>query len=201
MTAKPLAGRAALVLGVERAAGRAAAIALGEAGASVALCTLSRETAAKFAANSAANEFWAFGGKTVVVETDGDEASISEAIGSATAQLGAVSVLVWHAATPGVRDALAGLRSDPAIVVLVGDDDALEAAPALLAWTRELADAGLRANAVVGSRGVLDVAGPVLKEHHAAEAADLASAVVYLASDASAAVEGAVVVVAGSGPT
>ena len=51
----PLAGRVALVLGVERAAGRRAAIALGEAGADVACVTLSEDTAADFAANRAAN--------------------------------------------------------------------------------------------------------------------------------------------------
>ncbi len=193
-TGSPLAGRNALVLGVERPAGRRAAVALAEAGADVAVVTISEDTKAEFAANSTANEFWALGRKGIALTSDGRETTVREAIADATAELGPISIVVWHAPHPLARETLAGLRSDPAIVVLVGDDDAAEEARALLAWTRELADGGLRANALVASRAAADAIGPSIKEHHAGEPMDVAAATVYLASDASAAIEGAVLV-------
>ena len=194
MTGTPLDGRNALVLGVERPAGRAAAVALAEAGANVAVVTISEDRKAEFAANSTANEFWALGRKGLALTSDGRETAVREAIADATAELGPISVLVWHGPHPLPRETLAGLRSDPAIVVLVGDDDAPDGARALLGWTRELADGGLRANALIASRAAADAIGPAIKEHHAGAAMDLAAAVVYLASDASAAIEGAVLV-------
>lgn len=197
MTTQPLAGRVALVLGVERPAGRKAAVALGEAGADVALVTLSEDTAAEFAANSAANEFWAIGRRGIALTSDGRETAVAEAIRDATAELGPVAIVVWHAPHPLPREALAGLRSDPAVVVLIGADATAEEADALCAWTRELADAGLRANALVASPALAVPAGGPLTRHEPAEPLDLGAAVVYLASDASAAIEGAFVVVAG----
>lgn len=194
MTALPLDGHNALVLGVERPAGRRAAVALAEAGANVAVVTISEDVKAEFAANSTANEFWALGRKGVALTSDGHETAVKEAIAAATAQLGSISVLVWHLPAPLPRETLAGLRSDPAIVVLIGDDDTPDEARALLAWTRALSDAGLRANALLASRAAADAVGPVIKEHHASEPLDLARAAVYLASDASAAIEGALLV-------
>jgi len=195
--ATPLAGRVALVLGVERPLGRRAAVALGEAGADVALVTLSEDTPAEFAANSAANEFWAIGRRGIALTSDGRETAVAEAIRDATAELGPVSIVVWNAPHPLPRETLAGLRSDPAVVVLIGADATPEEASALLAWTRELADAGLRANALVTDAALGERAAGVLTAHAPAEPLDLAAAVVYLASDASAAIEGAFVVVAG----
>ncbi len=195
MTALPLDGRNALVLGVERPAGRRAAVALAEAGANVAVVTISEDAKAEFAANSTANEFWALGRKGIALTSDGHETAVKEAIAAATAQFGSISVLVWHLPAPLPRETLAGLRSDPAIVVLIGDDDAPDGARALLEWTRELSDAGLRANALLASRAAAEAIGPAIKEHHAPEPLDLARAAVYLASDASAAIEGAVLVV------
>jgi NAD(P)-dependent dehydrogenase (short-subunit alcohol dehydrogenase family) len=194
--ARPLAGRNALVLGVERPLGRKASVALAEAGGDVAVVTLSEETQAEFAANSTANEFWAIGRKGIVLTTDSGETTVKEAIADATAELGPISILVWHAPAPLDRAALTGLRSDPAIVVLVGSEATPDETRALLAWTRDLANAGLRANALIPSRAQLEAAGPLLKEHHPPEPMEVATATVYLASDASAAVEGAVVVAA-----
>ena len=190
-----LDGRNALVLGVERPAGRVAAVALAEAGANVAVVTLSKATQAEFAANSTANEFWALGRKGIALTSDGGEQSVREAIAEASVQLGPIRILVYHALAPLPRAAIGGLRSDPAIVVLIDDASTPDEVRALLTWTRELSDAGLRANALVASRAVADAAGPILKEHHAPDSADLAVAVVYLTSDASAAVEGAMIVV------
>ena len=196
MAGTPLADRNAMVLGVERPAGRRAAVALAEAGANVAVVTLSEDTKAEFAANSTANEFWAIGRKGIVMTSDCGETTVKEAIADATVELGPISIMVWHAPSPLPRSALAGLRSDPAIVVLIGNDDTPEEARALLAWTRELADAGLRANALIASRAAADAIGPTLKEHHAPAPLDVAAATAYLASDASAAIEGAVLVAA-----
>lgn len=194
MAGTPLEGRNALVLGVERAAGRKSAVALAEAGANVAVVTISEETKAEFAANSTANEFWALGRKGIALTSDGRDTTVREAIADATAELGPISVLIWHAPHALSREALTGLRSDPAIVVLVGEDDTPDAARALLTWTRELADGGLRANALVATRAAANGIAPAIKEHYAGNAMDLVAAVVYLASDASAAIEGAVLV-------
>jgi NAD(P)-dependent dehydrogenase (short-subunit alcohol dehydrogenase family) len=188
-----LTRRSALVYGVERPTGRKAAVALAEAGADVALVTLSEDTPAEFAANSIANEFWAIDRKAIVLTTDGRETALHEAIADATVELGPLSILVYHGHAPMPRETLEGLRSDPAIVVIVAEDDPDEAR-ALLAWTRHLADTGLRANALVTARRVLDAIAPVLKEHKPPQRLDVGGAVVYLASDASAAVEGAMVV-------
>ena len=92
-----LTNRIALVYGVERPAGRKAAVALAEAGADVALVTLSEDTPAEFAANSIANEFWAIGRKGIVLTTDGRETTFREAIADATTELGPISVLVYCA--------------------------------------------------------------------------------------------------------
>ncbi len=193
MTAEQFAGRNALVLGVERPAGRRAAVALAEAGADVAVVTLSEDTKAEFAANSTANEFWAIGRKGIVLTTDSGETTVREAIADATAELGPISIVVWHAPAPLPRETLAGMRSDAAIIVLVGADDAPDEADALLEWTAELAAAGLRANALVAPGAAVDAATSPLTEHRPSRPMDVAAAAVYLASDASAALDGAVV--------
>jgi NAD(P)-dependent dehydrogenase (short-subunit alcohol dehydrogenase family) len=194
MAATPLANRNAMVLGVERTAGRRAAVALAEAGADVAVVTLTEETQAEFAANSTANEFWAIGRKGIVLTSDSGETTVAEAIADAAVELGPISILVWHSPRPLPRAALAGLRSDPAIIVLIGDDDAPDEALALAAWTAELAAAGLRANALAASRSAADAAGTTLKGHRPPGPMDVAAAVVYLASDATAAMEGEMLV-------
>jgi hypothetical protein len=184
----------ALVLGVERPAGRHAAVALAEAGADVAVVTLSEATPAEFAANSTANEFWAIGRKGIALTTDGGETTVREAIADATAELGPVRILVYHAPAPLPRETFEHLHSDPAIVVLIAEDEDAAYARALLEWTRDLAASGLRANAVIPTHALAEAAGPILKEHHPPEPLTLPRAVVYLTTHASAALEGARVV-------
>jgi NAD(P)-dependent dehydrogenase (short-subunit alcohol dehydrogenase family) len=192
----PLAGRSAIVIGVERAQGRRAAVALAEAGADVGVLTLSEDTPAEFAANSTGNEFWAICRKGVALATDGTDRALGEAIAAVTSELGQISIVIWHKPARGSMDVFTGLRSDPAVVVLVAAEDALDASLDLLAWTRDIAEAGMRANAVV-EPALADAARQCLQEHHAPRDMDAAAAVVYLASDASAAIEGAVVIAAG----
>jgi hypothetical protein len=190
-----LEDRNALVLGVERPAGRRAAVALAEAGANVAVVTISEDTAAEFAANSTANEFWALGRKGIALTSDGNETAVREAVADATVELGPIRILVWHKPAPLPAATIAGLRSDPALVVLIGNDDAPDEARALLEWTRALSDSGLRANALIASRARAESLGPSIKQHHAPSGPlDLPQAVVYLCSDESAAVEGAMLV-------
>lgn len=189
-----LSGRNALVLGVERAAGRRVAVALAEAGANVAVVTLSEETAAEFAANSTANEFWAIGVRGIALTSDGRDTTVGEAIADATAELGPISVYVHHGPAPVARAALAGLRSDPVVIVLIGDDANADDARELLGWTRTLSEAGLRANALAASRAAVEAGGSILREHALPAVDGVAGAAVYLASDASAAIEGALVV-------
>ena len=190
-----LVGRNALVLGVERPAGRRAAVALAEAGADVAVVTLSPDTQAEFAANSTANEFWALGRKGLALTSDGREPSLQQALAAATTELGPIGILVWHA--PHSIPRIAGLRSDPVVIVLVADDHALEGNRALLDWTKDLAEEGLRANAIIVSTALAEALGPVPALDRPAGTMTLAAAVAWLASDASAAIEGAAVVAEG----
>jgi hypothetical protein len=196
MSAQTLAGRNALLLGVERPAGRRTAVALAEAGASVAVVTLSEETRAEFAANSVANELWAMGVRGIALTSDGQQTSVHEAIADATVELGPISVVAWHA-PPLPRDTLSGLRSDPAIVTIATADDPVNDRSALAAWTRMLADSGLRANAVFPQAHASEADAAGLRRHGAEQAFTLAQAVVHLASDETAALEGAMVVADG----
>ena len=191
MSTQPLAGRNAVVLGVERPSGRRAAVALAEAGANVAVVTISEDTAAEFAANSTVNEFWAIGVKGIALTSDGRETAVREAIADATAELGPISILIWHA-PPLPRETLAGLRSDPAIVVVIAGESA-DDADELARWTRELAASGSRANAVVARTSMEHVTDAGLTAHDPPQPVDIAAAAVYLASDATAAIEGAMV--------
>jgi NAD(P)-dependent dehydrogenase (short-subunit alcohol dehydrogenase family) len=190
-----LTGRKAIVFGVERALGRRAAVALAEAGADVALVTLTEDdTAAEFAANSVANEFWAMGRTSIVLTTDGGETAVKEAVADATVELGPLSIVVWHSPGTVARETFAGLRSDPAVVVLLEPELQPDDATGLLVWTSHLADSGLRANAVVPGMRASRME-PLLKQHHPPGEATVEGTVVHLASDASAAVEGAMVLV------
>ena len=121
MTSQPLTGRNALLLGVERPLGRKAAVALAEAGANVAVVTLSEATEAEFAANSVANELWAIGRKAIALTSDGAETAVREAIADATVELGPIRIVVYNVPSPFPNTVFEGLRSDPAIVYLVSD--------------------------------------------------------------------------------
>ena len=84
-----LAGKRVLVVGGETEVGRPLAVALAEAGAAVAIASLTQETSAEFAVNSALNELWAMGreGIALVIDSsDGEE--LSRAVSQAEREIG-----------------------------------------------------------------------------------------------------------------
>ena len=131
-----LKGKRVLVLGGETALGRALAVGLAEAGADIAIATLSPTSDAEFAVNSALNELWALGCEGVALLIDASDAGqVREAVRRAEDEVGrldaAAAVLPEEgaAALDDLRSALGGRR----LVVLAGDAAAEDA-------LREVAD-------------------------------------------------------------
>jgi NAD(P)-dependent dehydrogenase (short-subunit alcohol dehydrogenase family) len=84
-----------LVIGGETAVGRAIAVRLAEAGADVSIASLTAETRAEFAINSALNEVWAIGRSGVAIAIDAtDDAQVSSAVERAEAEVGALDAIV-----------------------------------------------------------------------------------------------------------
>jgi len=106
-------GKRVLVIGGETAVGRALAVGLAEAGADVAIASLSNDTKAEFAINSALNELWALGRKGVALAIDASDATqLRDAVTRAETELGGLDAVVV-VEEPGVaidalREALAG---------------------------------------------------------------------------------------------
>lgn len=90
-----LAGKNALVIGASNSLGRAAAVALAEAGSNVGVTTTTRAKAEEVLANSCANEIWALdrSGFALSIEAD-DEGDVRSAIERATRELGGLDILV-----------------------------------------------------------------------------------------------------------
>jgi NAD(P)-dependent dehydrogenase (short-subunit alcohol dehydrogenase family) len=85
----------ALVIGGETPLGRAIAVGLAEAGADVAIASLTPDKQAEFAINSALNELWAIGRKGVALPIDAsDAAQVTDAVAKAEAELGALDCIV-----------------------------------------------------------------------------------------------------------
>ena len=112
-----LHGRRIFVLGGDTELGRTLVIGLAEAGADVAIASLSADAKGEFAINSALNELWAMGrqGLTLVIDA-GDEDQVRQAVARATGELGPLDVAAVVAAgddivaVDALRDALAGRR-------------------------------------------------------------------------------------------
>ena len=112
-TPPSLRGKRILVLGGETALGRALAVGLAEAGAEVAIASLSPDADAEFAINSALNELWAMGRRGLALAIDAsEEAQVRDAVARAERELG---------------------RLDGAAVIARDDAVALEALRAALA--------------------------------------------------------------------
>jgi NAD(P)-dependent dehydrogenase (short-subunit alcohol dehydrogenase family) len=116
-------GKRVLVIGGETAVGRALTIGLAEAGADVAIASLSKDTKAEFAINSALNELWALGRRGVALAIDAsDAAQVREAIARAEAELGRLDAVVVVGDTIA-REAIEGRR----VIEVAADADAAEA--------------------------------------------------------------------------
>ena len=102
-----LQGKRVLVVGGETALGRAVLIGLAEAGADIAIASLSSDTKAEFAINSALNELWALGRKGVALAIDASDAEVlRRAVEQAENEVGALDLVV--AAGGGATEALEG---------------------------------------------------------------------------------------------
>jgi NAD(P)-dependent dehydrogenase (short-subunit alcohol dehydrogenase family) len=108
-------GRRALVVGGETPLGRAVAVGLAEEGADVAIASLSSDTKAEFAINSALNELWALGRRGLALAIDASDAEqLRAAVARAEAELGRLDLAVVVSsdrdavALEALREALAG---------------------------------------------------------------------------------------------
>jgi Dehydrogenases with different specificities (related to short-chain alcohol dehydrogenases) len=90
-----LDGKAALVIGASNSIGRAIAVALGEAGADVAVATSTLAQSEEVLANSCSNELWALNRKTFAQAIDSsDERDVDALISRAASDLGRLDILV-----------------------------------------------------------------------------------------------------------
>lgn len=90
-----LHGKNALVIGASNALGRAAAVALAEAGANVGVTTTTRVQREEVIANSCANEIWALNRKGFAQAIDAaDESNVQDAVGRAVSEFGRLDILV-----------------------------------------------------------------------------------------------------------
>jgi NAD(P)-dependent dehydrogenase (short-subunit alcohol dehydrogenase family) len=90
-----LDGKSALVIGASNPLGRAAAVALAEAGADVAVATTTRSPREEVTANSCANEIWALNRKGFAQAIDAaDENDVESLIERAVTELGRLDILV-----------------------------------------------------------------------------------------------------------
>ncbi len=96
-----LNGRAALVVGAGDPLGRAAAVALAEAGADVAVATLRAGPQEMVRVHSAANEIWSLGRANTAITLDAaDPNSVDAAVARTTSTLGRLDILVNAADLP-----------------------------------------------------------------------------------------------------
>ena len=90
-----LEGKNALVIGASAVLGRAAAVALAEAGAKVGVATTTRSKREEVVANSCANEVWALNRKGFAQVIDAaDEADVQAAVQRAVTEFGSLDILV-----------------------------------------------------------------------------------------------------------
>jgi len=110
-----LVGKVALVIGASNPLGRAAAVALAEAGADVGVATTTRSQREEVAANSCANEIWALDRKGFAQAIDAaDEREVDSLVERGISELGRLDILVnaqdLHFAKPALDISLAEWR-------------------------------------------------------------------------------------------
>lgn len=114
-----LSGKRVLVAGGETALGRALAVGLAEAGADVAIASLSKETKAEFAINSALNELWALGRRGLALAIDASNADeVIEAIATAERELGPLDLVA--VVSQGARVAVEAIEGRKVIELASG---------------------------------------------------------------------------------
>ena len=90
-----LSGKCVLIVGGETELGRAVLIGLAEAGADIAIASLTPDSKAELAINSALNELWALGRKGVALAIDASDAEmLRRATEEAENELGAIDLVV-----------------------------------------------------------------------------------------------------------
>ena len=95
MSENGLQGKRVLVVGGETELGRAVLIGLAEAGADIAIASLTADTQAEFAINSALNELWVLGRKGVALAIDASDAEmLRRAAEQAESELGPFDLVV-----------------------------------------------------------------------------------------------------------
>ncbi len=130
-----LRGKRVLVVGGETALGRAVVIGLAEAGADVAIVSLSLDTKAEFAINSALNELWALQRKGLALAIDAaDAGQVRDAVARADRELGRLDLaaVVSGAGTVAI-EALETAMTERSVVALSPEADANEAMEVVLA--------------------------------------------------------------------
>ena len=124
-----LRGKRVLVVGGETALGRAVVIGLAEGGADVAIVSLSPDTKAEFAINSALNELWALQRKGLALAIDATDAEqVRDAVARADQELGRLDLAAVVAGVGTVAvDALEMAMTERSVVALSPEVDAGEA--------------------------------------------------------------------------
>lgn len=130
-----LQGKRVLIVGGETALGRALAVGLAEAGVDVAIASLSPDTKAEFAVNSALNELWALGRQGIALAIDAtDAAQVRDAVARTERELGRLDLAAAVAAPARAADegalafnALREAMGERPVVVLAPDAEAAEA--------------------------------------------------------------------------
>ena len=127
-----LQGKRVLVIGGETIVGRAIVIGLAEAGADVAIASLTTDTKAEFAINSALNELWALGRKGVALAIDAsDAAQLRDAVARAEAELGPIDAVIVIAEDIGAASARAALP-DRQVLAVAPEADPIAALPEVI---------------------------------------------------------------------
>ena len=126
-----LAGKRVLVVGGETVLGRAVVIGLAEAGADVAIVSLSLDTKAEFAINSALNELWALRRNGLALAIDATDAGqVRDAVERADRELGRLDLAAVASGAGTVAiEALETAMAERSVVALppeVGASEALD---------------------------------------------------------------------------
>ena len=125
-----LDGKRVLIVGGESELGRALAVGLADAGADVAIASLSPESKAEFAINSALNELWALGRQGLALAIDAsDAAQVRDAVARAERELGRLDLAAAVEQNEGALalDALRAALAERPVVVLAAAAEAAEA--------------------------------------------------------------------------